>query len=451
MTEDGVSFISAGQVAQPAPTSAFGPNVNTPAVATAATTATTASVSPDTANTLPAPSSPIADGLHYENYHYPDNQNKTHNYHRIDSANNTSHNNKHSSHRSTGGSGLPLEGNLHRQNSASLKSTTIRHIPNSEHDQVLSPTTSHRDSSLPPAAPRSASDTQEILSHLRDTQASTNTSGQDPPTTSPYNPQEKLQRSSTFPLVTPVRQHADRQSPPAESDLSSPSLARRVPASRSSLGYATTDSPPITLRTQRIHASDGSSSNVTSPEASSPNEGALGQRELLLPKSLSQTGSPDERRVSSQRPPLSYKAPVATQAAQATNAPPVRVPPIRGFRSSGSRKSLTLDMNHRPRFHDTGDDPYDPGHDRTLRALEGRQIADMLQMTPPTSARHDVSDPDDSGDVFLRIAREEASRRKANENAAGETQSSIVSLKPHHAFLSRPIMPPCCHQVSFIL
>lgn len=103
-------------------------------------------------------------------------------------------------------------------------------------------------------------------------------------------------------------------------------------------------------------------------------------------------------------------------------------------------------MNHRPRFHDMGDDPKDPSHDRTLRALEGRQIADMLHMTPPTSARHDGSDPDDSGDVFLRIAREEASRRNTNENAPAETQSSIVSLNP--PAMSRSILPPSCTRAS---
>ena len=92
-------------------------------------------------------------------------------------------------------------------------------------------------------------------------------------------------------------------------------------------------------------------------------------------------------------------------------------------------------MNYSPRQYDTGDEPSDPNYDRTLRALEGRQIQDMLQMTSPTSARHEGREADDGGDVFLRIAREEGARRAANEIGQDETQSSVVSLK----------ISPCLH------
>lgn len=243
----------------------------------------------------------------------------------------------------------------------------------------------------------------------------------------PVPPEERLTRSSTFPLATPIKSQLDQYSSPADTD--SPSYTRRPPASRSSHGHhRTSDGPPISLRTQRL-STDRTSSYVTSPTTASPSDAALqGQRELLLPKSLS-SNTPDERRSSSsQRPPLSYKAPANIPADQQTSSNPVRVPPIRGFRSSGSRKSLTLDMNSGPRSFDLGDEQADSNYDRTLRALEGRQIAGVLQMTPPASARRDGgSDGDDGGDVFLRIAREEGSRRNISENVPDETQSTVVS------------------------
>lgn len=245
--------------------------------------------------------------------------------------------------------------------------------------------------------------------------------------------EERLQRSSTFPLATPVKSPGDQYSSPTESETS-PSYTRRAPASRSSQGhgYRKSDGPPISLRT-RIHATDRPASYVTSPEAS-PHETAQGQRELLLPKALSS----DERRA--QRPPLSYKPPGNVPSDQLPSPNPVRVPPIRGFRSSGSRRSLTLDMNNNSRTYE-GDEPADPNYDRTLRALEGRHIAGVLQMTPPASARRDGSDADDGGDVFLRIAREEGSRRNTNENVPDETQSMVVSAQSAPTLFPR--LGPC--------
>jgi hypothetical protein len=86
-------------------------------------------------------------------------------------------------------------------------------------------------------------------------------------------------------------------------------------------------------------------------------------------------------------------------------------------------------MNTRPmRTYDAGDDIMDSNQrDRTLRALEGRPDDDMLQLTPPDSAERDVLDSDDTGDVFLKIAREESTRRPQDEVIPGEDQSTIVS------------------------
>jgi hypothetical protein len=79
-------------------------------------------------------------------------------------------------------------------------------------------------------------------------------------------------------------------------------------------------------------------------------------------------------------------------------------------------------MNTRPlRAYDIGDDYDDANHrDRTLRALEG-------QVTPPDSAEP-RQDGDDTGDLFLRIAHEDSSRRVPDENTAhGDSQSVVVS------------------------
>lgn len=257
-------------------------------------------------------------------------------------------------------------------------------------------------------------------------------------TSSPHSVvrQDHLKRSATYPQASSATDNVDNQYSPSTADLASPP-GRRAPASRSSFGVATTDGPPPTLRTQRAQAAEGSSSAATTPETLSPRDSrdsrdSQGQRELLLLKSLSNSSPPDEKRASTHRPPVSYKPPASASAQNATSTP-VRVPPIRSFRSSGSRKSLTLDMNYKGRPYDMDDDPSDPNYDRTLRALEGRQIQDMLQqMTPPTSARQDGFDPDDGGDVFLKIAREEgAARRNANESHPDEAQSSVVSFDIH--------------------
>ena len=62
-----------------------------------------------------------------------------------------------------------------------------------------------------------------------------------------------------------------------------------------------------------------------------------------------------------------------------------------------------------------------------MRALEGRRFDDASQITPPDSAG-DRPDGDDSGDLFLKIAREDSSRRGIDSNGNyGDNQSAIVS------------------------
>ncbi|KAK1703829.1 hypothetical protein BDP67DRAFT_419511 [Colletotrichum lupini] len=83
------------------------------------------------------------------------------------------------------------------------------------------------------------------------------------------------------------------------------------------------------------------------------------------------------------------------------------------------------------RSFDFGDEYADSNQrDRTLRALEGRRDDDYSQMTPPLSADAD----DTTGDVFMKIARQEPTRRGSKEVAPAEQPSAIVSLAIFHGF-----------------
>ncbi|KAI1457685.1 hypothetical protein F4805DRAFT_170223 [Annulohypoxylon moriforme] len=171
----------------------------------------------------------------------------------------------------------------------------------------------------------------------------------------------------------------------------------------------------------RMHASDDSRGASSGEEIS--RELAHGQRELLLPKTIQRTATDDRRNSVARRPPVSYKPPVSSNASGVTAS----IPPIRSFRSSGERRrSLVLDMNARSmRGYEGGEDYGDSNHrDRTLRALEGRRFDDASQITPPDSAG-DRPDGDDSGDLFLKIAREDTLRRNADNGNYGDSQSAI--------------------------
>ncbi|KAG7137133.1 hypothetical protein HYQ45_018871 [Verticillium longisporum] len=181
-------------------------------------------------------------------------------------------------------------------------------------------------------------------------------------------------------------------------------------------------------RLQSIDTAHSTQLSGSGPEHTTK-EWAQGQRELLLPKTLQSTTSTEEKRQTVRsRPPLSFRAPSNTSAS-------VRVAPIRSFRSSGSRRSFGLDMNS-PSTHagDSSGDDYSytdsNQRDRTLRALEGRPDDEMIHdTTPPDSARRDhlVDGDDTTGDVFMKIAREEPRRRAADENSSAEDPRTVTS------------------------
>ncbi|EWZ44827.1 hypothetical protein BFJ70_g14499 [Fusarium oxysporum] len=313
------------------------------------------------------------------------------------------------------------------------------------HSHTSHPTTHHRDekhavSALTPA-PASAS------AH---TDPSTNTAS---PSSQPKEPKSSNESdttllsqnnsgtssvhpsSSVIQLSPGVKRPAsfDAHAPDAISPHPAPSTSksrtRRPLVSRRSTAGTSSTGPPPSLNSERLQAIEAAQegqSTWPSSSDNSPQQSPSGQRELILPKTLSRTNSDERRASASHRPPVSYRPPLTSNSStESSPSTAVRVPPIRSFRSSGSRKSLTLDMNSRPRFHDSGDEVEDTNHDRTLRALEGRGNDDALRSAPLTSSRRGAFDNEDTGDVFLKIAREEASQRQTDEQPQEDTRSVV--------------------------
>ncbi|KAJ0286454.1 hypothetical protein CBS470a_005840 [Colletotrichum nupharicola] len=80
------------------------------------------------------------------------------------------------------------------------------------------------------------------------------------------------------------------------------------------------------------------------------------------------------------------------------------------------------------RSFDFGDEFADSNQrDRTLRALEGRIDDDFRRMTPPHSASQADAD-DTTGDVFMKIARQEPTRRGSGDVAPAEESSAIARV-----------------------
>ena len=105
-------------------------------------------------------------------------------------------------------------------------------------------------------------------------------------------------------------------------------------------------------------------------------------------------------------------------------------------------------MNLRsPRGHD--DEPSNGNHrDQTLRALEGRQDDDAtIRWVPPSAGAADRPDADDdSGDVFLKMAREEPEGKRAPAIVSIHARVFffLVGAIPLivHIVQDRPVSPP---------
>ncbi|KAM0222619.1 hypothetical protein ACHAPA_001904 [Fusarium lateritium] len=321
------------------------------------------------------------------------------------------------------------------------------------HSTNSHPTTHHRDekhavsalTSTPASAPTdlSTNTTPALLSRNPSLQSSEPKSSSD--TITPLQSRTHSRTSSVQPSSSVVHLSPGVKRPASFSDAHAPDAlsphpvpsapktrTRRPLVSRRSTAGTSSSGPPPSLNPERLQAIEAAQEGqLTYPSSSdnSPSHSPSGQRELILPKTLSRTNSDERRGSVSQRPPVSYRPPLTTTSStESSSSTAVRVPPIRSFRSSGSRKSLTLDMNSRPRFHDSGDEVDDNNHDRTLRALEGRVDDSALHSAPPSASRRGAFDNEDTGDVFLKIAREESSQRQTDEQTSEDNRSVVWFL-----------------------
>ncbi|KAI0010137.1 hypothetical protein F4779DRAFT_323496 [Xylariaceae sp. FL0662B] len=249
-----------------------------------------------------------------------------------------------------------------------------------------------------------------------------------PKTSSPVRSRASTFQTQTHPAPVPVPATSSTNVKRSASLDCSTAVTTRVAnsAPNTPILKSPLDSTETIVAVRPQHRRAPLSANSIGIESSRGGEITQGQRELLLPKSIQKTASDDRRSSVTRRPPVSYKPPVSSNGSGGSAS----IPPIRAFRSSGERRSLVLDMNTRSmRAYDVGDDYGDSNHrDRTLRALEGRRSGDASHMITPPDSAGERPDGDDSGDLFLKIAREDPSRRVADRNGAyGETQSAIVS------------------------
>ncbi|AEO69368.1 f71c4f7f-7968-4ec0-9193-f2a8326cebc5 [Thermothielavioides terrestris] len=177
-------------------------------------------------------------------------------------------------------------------------------------------------------------------------------------------------------------------------------------------------------------------------------EAAQGQRELLLPKTLQTSTTPTTKTDDKKsRPPVSYRPPNGANTTGTTSPGRAVIPPIRSFRSSGSRRSSVLDSRTRRASEESSKEsaPEPNQRDHALQALEGRGDKDFSRSTPSESGEMTTTtDNDNTADIFMKIAREEPALRaleKLPPAPAAETStiSRIVRTSSHRRPLSTSI------------
>jgi hypothetical protein len=85
-------------------------------------------------------------------------------------------------------------------------------------------------------------------------------------------------------------------------------------------------------------------------------------------------------------------------------------------------------MDYTPQHYELSDNGGTPlDDDDTLRGLDTRYQRHVREMTPPVSGRYDRPNADDTGDMFLNIARDEALNRASNTRAQDGAYSPAVS------------------------
>lgn len=282
---------------------------------------------------------------------------------------------------------------------------------------------------------------------------------QTPPDTSPSTATSKrgptrseantIQIATTSVPITPTAPTAAKQ--PASFPIdSSPadcsSIAAPRPQTDSSPSFCTPSTRPPS-RTRHPDIIIGSNTLISpldirdSQSARSADttadEEAQAQQELTIPPQRAVDGDAPhdddtEQRGSTPRPPVSYRPPFPSS----TPGRPV-IPPIRSFRSSGSRKSPQTNMNNPTyRAHEDGDNSANTNHRyRSLRALEGHTSTDSSKETSSPVADEETLhtiESENTADIFMNIAREDSSsisRQKPDEHRDGDHNGPMVSTQ----------------------
>ncbi|KAI0200425.1 hypothetical protein F4808DRAFT_159524 [Astrocystis sublimbata] len=302
--------------------------------------------------------------------------------------------------------------------------------PHSEQRETRPTTLDH--SPLPPPVSAQSQTAHDIVSPAAAAAAASEQQQQKP--LEPWKLAPATSRASTFQFAPAPPAHV-QQSASLDTPTALPNAAGVTSPSETTVTFLQGHAPitPITPNNPSEPGTDAASGGL--PAEATTTEAFSGQRELLLPKTLQRTASDDKRASVARKPPVSFKPRTSISVSGNTTS----IPPIRSFRSSGDRRSsLALDMNLRSaRPYDSGDDYGDGNHlDRTLRALEGRRGDDAMQWTPPDSAT-ERPEGDDSGDLFLKIAREDSFQRTGDAGKNFADSPSAISRVARSA--RRPI------------
>ncbi|KAL2022312.1 hypothetical protein VTK56DRAFT_5710 [Thermocarpiscus australiensis] len=254
-----------------------------------------------------------------------------------------------------------------------------------------------------------------------------------PTAPTPADPSTGSKRPASFPDTPKV--YATRAQP---SYVAPPATKRRLTASGPVQDAAAPTPPRPQLSSTRLRGPEPDEPDEASrAQESAIKESIQGKREIQLPRTIEIAKSEDKRK---SRPPVSYKT---SNAATPTGGRAV-IPPIRSFRSSGSRKSVVLDMHTRRESGDSfSEEITDPNQrDRTLQALEGRSDEDFSHLAPPDSGdMTTTTDNDNTADIFMRIAGEDTTRRAPEEQGPAADLSAVsrIARAAHRRPLSAAI------------
>ena len=144
-----------------------------------------------------------------------------------------------------------------------------------------------------------------------------------------------------------------------------------------------------------------------------------GRRELPQAKTGDKTSRPPVSSASQKLlNTLNTSNTASAVSAASTSGGRAVIPPIRSFRSSGSRKGAPPDMPARQDSYDEDTGAFNP-RDRTLRALQGQQDDDFSHLAPFESGEMTTTtDNDNTADIFMKIAKEDPPLRAADRQQA---------------------------------